>query len=62
MYVAWSVMYVGAALIVNAAWPLVALPGVLLFMRIAVVREERHLERRFGAEFEGYLAQVRRYI
>ncbi|MBA3728036.1 MAG: isoprenylcysteine carboxylmethyltransferase family protein [Actinobacteria bacterium] len=62
MYVAWSIMYVGAALIVNAAWPLVALPAVLLFMHIAVVREERHLERRFGAEFEGYLAQVRRYI
>lgn len=62
MYVAWSLMYVGIAGVVNTVWPLVALPAVFLFTHIAVVREERRLERRFGAEFQGYKSQVHRYF
>jgi hypothetical protein len=45
MYVAWTVGYVGVALVANAAWPLLMLPVVLLVTHIVVVREEYSLER-----------------
>jgi protein-S-isoprenylcysteine O-methyltransferase Ste14 len=62
MYVAWTVGYVGIAFVANTAWPLVLLPGVLLVTHLAVIREERSLEGRFGAEYRNYTTSVRRYL
>ena len=62
MYVAAALVYVGIALVANAAWPLLLLPGVLLATHVVVVREERFLERRFAAEYRSYKAAVRRYL
>jgi protein-S-isoprenylcysteine O-methyltransferase Ste14 len=62
MYVAWILIYVGVTLIANTAWPLVLLPAVLLLTHATVLREERHLERRFGGEYRQYRSSVRRYI
>lgn len=62
MYVAWSLIYPGVALVVGAPWPLVLLPVVLLSTHVAVGREERALEGRFGAAYRGYKASVRRYL
>jgi protein-S-isoprenylcysteine O-methyltransferase Ste14 len=61
MYVAWTVAYVGVALVANAAWPALFLPVVLLVTHIVVVREERSLERQFGADYRSYETSVRRY-
>lgn len=62
MYVAAAVAYVGIALVANAAWPLLLLPGVVLATHVAVVREERFLEGRFDAAYRGYKTSVRRYL
>jgi protein-S-isoprenylcysteine O-methyltransferase Ste14 len=62
MYVAWTVGYVGVALVAGSAWPLVLLPAVLVATQIAVLREERALERRLGAAYLTYKASVRRYL
>jgi Phospholipid methyltransferase len=52
MYVAWTVAYVGAALVAGTAWPLLLLPVVLVVTQVVVLREERSLERRFGVATE----------
>jgi protein-S-isoprenylcysteine O-methyltransferase Ste14 len=62
MYIASTLVYVGVALVANAAWPLLLLPVVLLVTHIVVVREERSLERRFGAAYRSYKTSVRRYL
>ena len=62
MYVASTAVYVGIALVAGAAWPLLLLPGVLLATHVVVVREERALEARFGAEYRSYRSSVRRYL
>jgi protein-S-isoprenylcysteine O-methyltransferase Ste14 len=62
MYVASAAVYVGIALVAGAAWPLLLLPGVLAATHVAVVREERSLEGRFGAAYRSYRSSVRRYL
>ncbi len=62
MYVAWTAGYVGAALVTGTAWPLLLLPVVLAATQVAVLREERSLERRFGDAYRSYRASVRRYL
>jgi protein-S-isoprenylcysteine O-methyltransferase Ste14 len=62
MYVAWTVGYVGVALVLGTAWPLLLLPVVLVVTQVVVLREERSLERRFGDAYRIYKASVRRYL
>ena len=62
MYLAWTLGYVGIALVAGSAWPLLLLPGVLAVTHLEVLREERSLERRFGAAYRSYRASVRRYL
>jgi protein-S-isoprenylcysteine O-methyltransferase Ste14 len=62
MYVAWTLAYVGIALVADAAWPLLLLPVVLAATNVVIVREERSLERRFGAAYRSYKSSVRRYL
>jgi protein-S-isoprenylcysteine O-methyltransferase Ste14 len=60
--VAWALGYVGVALVADTAWPLLLLPVVLAATDVVVRREERSLERRFGAAYWSYRASVRRYL
>jgi protein-S-isoprenylcysteine O-methyltransferase Ste14 len=62
MYLAWTAGYVGVALVVGTAWPLLLLPVVLVTTQVVVLREERSLERRFGDGYRSYKASVRRYL
>lgn len=62
MYVAWTVLYVGIAFIVNTVWLFVLLPLVMIVTHIIVVREERWLERAFGDAYREYKNDVRRYL
>jgi protein-S-isoprenylcysteine O-methyltransferase Ste14 len=62
MYVAWTLAYVGIALVAGAAWPLLLLPVVLLVTHIVVVREERSLKRQFGPAYRSYETTARRYL
>jgi protein-S-isoprenylcysteine O-methyltransferase Ste14 len=62
MYVAWTLCYAGVALVAGTAWPLLLLPVVLVVTQVVVIREERSLERRFGAAYRSYKTSVRRYL
>jgi protein-S-isoprenylcysteine O-methyltransferase Ste14 len=63
MYLGWVFVYVGAALLVNAVWPLLLLPVVIaLVQRMFIRNEERYLERKFGDAYRQYKARVRRWL
>jgi protein-S-isoprenylcysteine O-methyltransferase Ste14 len=63
MYMALTLTYLGFAVLSQSAWALLLLPVVLIVMTRRVIRrEELYLERRFGAEYIRYKAQVRRWI
>jgi len=62
MYVAWGVIYLGVTFVVNTFWLLVLFPAVLFVTHRVVLREERHMEGRFGALYRRYKSVVRRYF
>jgi protein-S-isoprenylcysteine O-methyltransferase Ste14 len=62
-YLGMACIYVGIALLSDALWVLAPLPLVLLVIdRTVIAREERYLERKFGAEYTDYRRRVRRWI
>jgi protein-S-isoprenylcysteine O-methyltransferase Ste14 len=62
-YLGMALVYVGIALISDALWVLVPLPFVLAVIdRGVIAREERYLERKFGAEYLDYRTRVRRWV
>ncbi len=63
IYAAMILIYFGVTLIFNAVWFLPFLVLVLIAMIYGVVlREERYLEKKFGAEYLDYKKTVRRWI
>jgi protein-S-isoprenylcysteine O-methyltransferase Ste14 len=56
-YLGMALIYIGIALLANTVWVLVPLPVVLVVIdRAVIAREERYLERKFGAEYVDYSA------
>lgn len=63
MYLSLTLLYVGMALLLNALWPMLLLPAVLIIMQYGVIlREESYLERKFGNAYTQYKSQVRRWL
>lgn len=63
IYLGNSVMLVGLGLMLDWLWAIpAALLAAILVGRLAIAREERHLEARFGAEWRDYAARVRRWL
>ncbi len=63
LYLSMTLIYGGITASVNALPAALLLPLVLHLMRRGVMeREERYLERKFGEEYLGYKARVRRWI
>ena len=62
MYVAWTALYVGIALLSNSLWPFALSPAVLGATQDVVRREERSLVRVFGDEYRAYRRDVPRYL
>jgi protein-S-isoprenylcysteine O-methyltransferase Ste14 len=62
MYVGWWLLHLGLGLLQGSAWVLATLPAAILAEHTAVVAEEADLLERFGGEFQGYAARVRRYL
>lgn len=63
IYVSFTMLYSGIAVLRNALWPLALLPFVLYVIQREVIgREERYLERSFGEEYLTYKARVRRWV
>jgi len=63
MYLGMTLTLAGVGLLLGRTWILLAaLAGALVMDRYAVRREERYLERRFGAEYVDYARRVRRWL
>jgi protein-S-isoprenylcysteine O-methyltransferase Ste14 len=63
MYTGLTIAYVGGALLIGSAWPLILLPAVLIVLFITVIaREERYLSDAFAGEYAAYCARVRRWL
>lgn len=63
MYLGFTAVYLGGAVLINSLWPLLFLPVVLLLLTRAVIeREERYLATAFGAEYAAYCRRVRRWL
>ena len=63
MYLAGVLFYAGLGLAWPALWLLLLTPAMAVALdRLAIRREERHLEARFGDAFRAYCARVRRWL
>lgn len=62
-YLSLALLQVGLALLFQSVWVLVTVvPAVAITHWGVVLREERYLEQKFGAEYERYSAKVRRWL
>lgn len=62
MYVGWTVLYAGLALLSNNRWIALFFPAVVTDTHLGTIQEERSLEREFGDEYRTYRRTVRRYL
>lgn len=62
MYVGWTSLYVGVALVANTAWLLVLFPLIGIAVHVIVRREERILGQQFDEDYRAYREDVRRYL
>jgi protein-S-isoprenylcysteine O-methyltransferase Ste14 len=63
MYLSLTVVYVGVALALGRAWPLVLVVLPLASMNCAVIPfEEARLRETFGEDYVDYCRRVRRWI
>ena len=63
IYLAFSVLVLGVACALNSLWLLGTLAAAVSVISFVVIpREERFLERRFGAEYLNYKAKVGRWL
>ena len=62
MYIGWTLLYLGAALITRNGWMVASLPLVGGIIHREVIREEDTLEQTFGEEYIRYRKLVRRYL
>jgi protein-S-isoprenylcysteine O-methyltransferase Ste14 len=63
IYLAFSILQLGIACWLNNLWVLGTLGAAWgLMTGVVIAKEERYLERKFGAEYLEYKAKVRRWI
>ena len=63
IYLSFTVIYLGIALVVNTIWLLVFLPVVLSLLHYTVIqREEQYLAKVLGDEYLKYKGRVRRWL
>lgn len=63
MYLGMASLTVALAILLGTAWPVILLvPVLVLVRRLVIDPEEAYLTRRFGADYEQYTRQVRRWI
>ena len=63
MYLGLLCVYIALALWLGLVWALMLVPVVVLAVqRLAIAKEERYLEQKFGDAYRQYRAQVRRWI
>ena len=62
-YLGMALAFAGISLMTSAVWSLASLVPTLALIEFGVIRrEERYLERTFGAEYRDYKARTRRWL
>lgn len=62
MYVAWTGLYLGLAVLFRSLWVLLLAPFVAMAVHVTVRREEAELARSFGESYRSYQERVPRYF
>ncbi len=62
MYVGWRFIHLGFGLLWGSAWVAATLPAATFVEHLAVLAEERALERAFGDDWASYRDRVPRYL
>jgi protein-S-isoprenylcysteine O-methyltransferase Ste14 len=63
IYVAGTLLVLGIGLVWGSAWHLLlAFLAAFTVQKLAIEREERHLQARFGATYVAYAGRVRRWL
>src|SRR5262249_35882273 len=63
IYLAFFALHFGLAIWINSLWLVATLVAIVAIIALVVVpREERYLTGRFGSEYLGYKASVRRWL
>lgn len=63
LYVTLTLLFIGLTLAFDTWWGVILLLPVLVIMHAGVIlREERYLQRKFGAPYQEYRSRVRRYL
>lgn len=63
IYLAFSLLQLGIAIWVNGLWLVATLIAAIAIMSYVVIpREERYLDKKFGAEYLDYKNSVRRWL
>ena len=63
LYLGGSIFLLGIALLLNTLWAIVMLVlSMIICHYVLILPEERYLARKFGDEYEEYIASVRRWL
>ena len=62
MYVGWTMLYIGLALVLGSGWMLVLFPLLASWIHRETGREEERMIEEFGSAYERYRERVRRYV
>jgi protein-S-isoprenylcysteine O-methyltransferase Ste14 len=63
MYLGLTLLTIALSLFLNTWWPIILLvPTLIVIQSFVIAREESYLRRRFGAEYDAYTCQVRRWL
>jgi protein-S-isoprenylcysteine O-methyltransferase Ste14 len=63
MYLGFALLTIALSLFLNTWWPIILLvPTLAVVQSFVIAREESYLRRRFGAEYDAYACQVRRWF
>jgi protein-S-isoprenylcysteine O-methyltransferase Ste14 len=62
MYVGWTGIYLGMALVANTRWLILLSPMLLALVHFTTRAEELELEKRFGDNYRTYIRRARRYL
>jgi protein-S-isoprenylcysteine O-methyltransferase Ste14 len=63
MYVAHALLFAGIGVLANSGWLALLLVAYVALLRVGVIaREERYLERKFGAPYRAYRTRFGRWL